>query len=126
MEDVSSEGRQAVLQCTDEFIAALKSNPTVKRFHEAARRFETDEEVLSLKKRLRQFEDTRRKKGIPSSHFRDLREAQAQLRNHPVVQDFLTSRDEVGELLQRTNVAISEILGIDFGQTAGPAASCCG
>ncbi len=125
MESVSSDGRQAVLQCTDEFIAALKSTPTVKRFHEAARRFETDEEVLSLKKRLRQFEDTRRNRGISSSQLRDLRDAQAQLRNHPVVREFLASRDEVSELLQRTNVAISEILGIDFGQTAGPAASCC-
>ncbi len=125
MEDVSSDGRQAVLQCTDEFIAALKSNPTVKRFHEAARRFETDEEVLSLRKRLRQFEEARRKKGVPPNQFRDLRDTQAQLRNHPVVQEFFASRDQVSELLQRTNVAISEILGIDVGQTAGPAASCC-
>ncbi len=125
MAELNLDGRHAVLQCADEFIAALKSTPAVKRFYEAARRLETDEEVLSLKKRLRQFDEAPSKRGVSSSEFRELRDARAQLRNHPVVQEFLASREEVTELLQRTNVAISEILGIDLGQTAGPAASCC-
>jgi hypothetical protein len=47
------------------------------------------------------------------------------IRNHGVVQEFLAARDAVGVFLQETNLAISEVLGLDFGQTAGPAAGCC-
>lgn len=125
MEGANLDGRENVLRRTDEFIEALKATPVVRRFDEAARRFEGDPEVQSLMGILRRFQQAQQKGGLIATELADVQGAQMRIRNHPVVQEFLAARDAVGELLQETNRAISEVLGLDFGQTAGPAGGAC-
>ncbi len=125
MEAERIEGREAVLRCTDTFVDALKSTSAVQRFIGAAHRFESDQEVQTLMGVLRQFQLAQQAATISRADLQEVRDAQIHIRNHPVVVDFLTARDEVGMLLQETNRVISEVLGLDFGQTAGPAGGSC-
>ena len=125
METANSDGRERVLQRTDEFIESLKATSVVRRFGEASRRFETDQEVQSLMGTLRRFQQAQQTGGVLTAELVGVRDAQARLQNHRVVQEFLAARDAVGKFLQETNQAVSEVIGIDFGQTAGPAGGAC-
>ncbi len=125
METANSDGRDGVLQRTDEFIESLKATSVVRRFDEASRRFETDQEVQSLMGTLRRFQQAQQTGGVLTAELVGVRDAQARLQNHRVVQEFLAARDAVGKFLQETNQAVSEVIGIDFGQTAGPAGGAC-
>lgn len=125
MKTANLDGRESVLRCTGEFIEALKATPVVRRFAEAARRFEADQEVQSLMGTLRRFQLAQQNGGVLAGELQDVRDAQMRIRNHRVVQEFLAARDAVGAFLQETNLAISEVLGLDFGQTAGPAGGSC-
>jgi cell fate (sporulation/competence/biofilm development) regulator YlbF (YheA/YmcA/DUF963 family) len=125
METANLDGREIVLRRTDEFIEALKATPAVRRFVEASRRFEADQEVQSLMGTLQRFHGAQQTGEVLSPGFHDVRDAQARLQNHRVVQEFLAARDAVGAFLKETNRVISEVLGVDFGQTAGPAGGAC-
>jgi cell fate (sporulation/competence/biofilm development) regulator YlbF (YheA/YmcA/DUF963 family) len=125
VERANLDGRENVLRRTDEFIEALRATPAVQRFAEASRRFEADQEVQSLMGTLQRFQRAQQTGEVLGTRFQDVRNAQARLQNHPVVQEFLAARDAVGALLQETNLVISEILGLDFGQTVGPAGGAC-
>lgn len=125
MERADLDGREDVLRRTEEFVQALKSTPVVLHFNGAARRFKADLEVQSLMATLQRFQQAQQNGGVTSAELKDVRDAQMRIRNHPVVQEFLAARDAVGAFLQETNQAISEVLGLDFGQTAGPAGGAC-
>lgn len=125
MEIVYDYEREKVLRCTDEFIEALKAAPAIRRFAEASCRFEADREVQSLMETLQRFQRAQQTGEVLSAGLQDVRDAQARFRNHLVVQEFLAARDAVGAFLQETNLVISEVLGLDFGQTAGPAGGAC-
>jgi cell fate (sporulation/competence/biofilm development) regulator YlbF (YheA/YmcA/DUF963 family) len=125
METTNLDSRERVLRRTEEFIGALKATSVVRRFDEAARRLEADQEVQSLLGVLRRFQQAQQNGGLSSSELEDVRDAQARIRNHQVVQEFLAAREAVGVLFKETNLAISEILGLDFGQTvSSPRCSC--
>lgn len=125
METANFDDRETVIGRTDEFIEALKATPVVRRFNEAARQFEADHEVQSLIGTLQRFQRAQQTGGLSSSELQDVRDAQARFANHRVVQEFLVARNAIGALLQETNRVISEVLGLDFGQTAGPAGGAC-
>jgi cell fate (sporulation/competence/biofilm development) regulator YlbF (YheA/YmcA/DUF963 family) len=118
MENNHADNLATVQQRTDEFIEALLATPAIRRFREAARQFETDPEVQSLLETLQRFQQAQQAGLDLSNSLQDIRDLQLQIRNHPVVQEFLSARDEAGALLQETNVAISQPLGLDFAQTA--------
>ncbi len=125
MDTPNVDGRAQVLQCTDQFIAALRATPAIQRFVEAERRFEADEEVQRLMETLQRFQRAQRTGEGSVGDMLAVRDAQVRIQNHPLVQEFLAARDGVGGFFQKTNQAISEVLGLDFGQTAGPASSGC-
>lgn len=125
METANLDGREKVLRCTDEFIETLRATSVVGRFAEATRRYEADQEVQALMETLRRFQQAQQTGEVLPSELEDVRDAQVRVRNHRVVQEYLAARDAVGAFFQETNLVISEVLGLDFGQTAGPAASSC-
>lgn len=125
METANLDGREKVLRCTDEFIETLRATSVVRRFAEATRRYEADQEVQALMETLRRFQQAQQSGGVLPAELQDVRDAQMRAQNHPAVQEFLAARDAVGAFFQETNLVISEVLGLDFGQTAGPAASSC-
>lgn len=117
--------RENVQRCTEEFVESLKRTPQVMRFNEAMRRFEADQEVQSLMATLRRFQQEQQNGQLLEQELQDVRNAQLRIRDHGVVREFLAARDAVGDFLKGTNAAISEVLGLDFGQTAGPAGGGC-
>lgn len=124
-----SGDRSPVLERTREFVTALKATPSVQHFVAAQHRFQTDSEVrqimADLQRKADAFQKAQEDGTLREEQIRDVREAQARFQRHPLVQEFVQARDAAGLFLQETNRVISEILGLDFGQTAGPAGGAC-
>lgn len=129
METDGGEGRSAVLGRTGEFVAALKATLVVQRFVAAEQCFRTDAEVQrileDLQSKMQAFREAQQGGTLREEQVREVREAQARFYDHPAAQEFLQARDAVGTFLQETNRVISETLGLDFGQTVGPAGGAC-
>lgn len=123
------DGRSAVLERTREFVTALKATPSVQRFVVAQHRFQTDPGVqrilADVQRKAETFQRAQQDGTLREEHIQEVREAQAQFYDHPLAQEFLQARDGAGTFLQETNRVISEILGLDFGQTVGPAGGAC-
>lgn len=124
-----TDGFGEVLERTRELVAALKAVPEVQRFTVVERRFRTDPELQQIMEELRQktgaFREAQAAGTLQAEQVQEVREAQARFRDHPLVQEFSAAREAAGLFLQETNRTISEILGLDFGQTAGPAGGAC-
>ncbi len=114
-----------VLVTTRAFIDALKATAPVQRFAEASERMDSDDDVQSLLKTIREFQDAQRTGKLIPDLADSVRSAQNRLRRNPVVEEFLAAREGANSFLQETNVEISQILGVNFGQTGAPAGGCC-
>lgn len=125
MVTVEQDGHEQVVSSTRAFIEALKATGAVRRFAEATRRFDSDPEVQSLMKRLQEFQRSQRTTNISAAALEEVRDTQKRFGTHPVVRELMSARDALGSLLQETNVEISQVLGVNFGQTAGPARGSC-
>lgn len=123
-------GRQELIEQADAFLQALRATPVVTRFLNARQRFETDPEVRALLDKFQQqanaFKQAQETGNESADVIRDVRVAQANVQEHPIVREYSQARADVVTLFQQTNEVISEALGVDFGQTAGPARGCCG
>lgn len=119
----------AILERAQHFVEALKATPAYCRFASADRRFRADLEaqqiVQELQEMTAEFHQAKRAGTLGQEQVQEVLEAQARLRDHPLIRDFMQARDEVELLLQDTNRAISEVLGFDFGRAAGPARRSC-
>ncbi len=125
MKAAIDEGHDPVLAATRAFIDALKATGPIRRFAEASQRFDSDQEVQSILRTLREFQDAQRTGKLIPDLADSVRVAQSRLRKNAVVKEFLAARDAVNSFLQETNVEISQVLGVNFGQTAGPGGGCC-
>jgi cell fate (sporulation/competence/biofilm development) regulator YlbF (YheA/YmcA/DUF963 family) len=129
MNTIGGDGRSAVLERTREFVAALKATPAVERYAVLQARFRTDPEVQKilevLQTKVDAFQRAQQDGTLREGQIREVREVQARFQAHPLVQEFFQARDAAGTFLQETNRVISEILGLDFGQTVGPAGGAC-
>jgi len=124
-----SDDRSAVFERTREFVAALKAAPPVQRFVEAQHRFQADPGIQRLladvQREAQTFQRAQQDGTLQEEQIQQVRDAQARFYDHPLAQEFLQARDPAGTFLQETNRVISEILGLDFGQTVGPAGGAC-
>ena len=125
----NKDGLAEAMDCARSLIDALKTTPAVRHFLAAEPRFRSDTQVKSLLTALqRKAEGFRRDQEagtLRREQLEELREMQAQFQSHPAVQNFNEAREGVGLLFQETNRIISEILGFDFGQTAGRPGGAC-
>ncbi len=126
--DGSGDG-SPVLERTREFVTALKATLSVQHFVTAQRRFQTDAEVreimADLQRNAEAFQKAQQDGTLREEQIQTVRAAQARFQQHPVVREFVQAREAAGVFLQETNRVISELLGLDFGQTAGPAGGAC-
>jgi cell fate (sporulation/competence/biofilm development) regulator YlbF (YheA/YmcA/DUF963 family) len=129
MNSDGSDGSAEVMKCAQAFVDALKNTPLVHHYSAAERQFRTDPGVqkflAALREKARAFQRSQEEGTLRQEHIQELREMQAQFQAHPFVQNFQDARQSVGLLFQETNAIMSKILGIDFGQTAGPAGGAC-
>ena len=54
-----------------------------------------------------------------------MRDAQARLQRHPLVIDFVATRQAAQDLLRETNQEMGAVLGVDIGGSVGRAGGCC-
>jgi cell fate (sporulation/competence/biofilm development) regulator YlbF (YheA/YmcA/DUF963 family) len=132
---------------SEEFAVALRSAPEVssalealggaigetdayRKFEVAMTAFQNNTEVIDLRKRVRSvvgaYVEAQQNGKVDLGLIQNVRAAQNQLRDHPVVQEFSRRRQDAHGVFQAVNQAISEILGIDVAQAVAPASGCCG
>lgn len=129
MKPDGNDGLAEVMNCTQAFVDALKSTPLVRHYQAAEQKFRADPGVqkllAELRKKVEAFQRGREEGTASQEDIQELRDMQKQFQAHPSVQDFQEALQAVGLLFQETNEIISKVLGVDFGQTAGPAGGAC-
>ena len=129
MSEANSDGRDEVWKGVRAFAAALQATPALRRFAEAQERLRTDAELRILQDALRSkseaFRLAQQEGSLRPEPLRELREAQATVQGHPIVQEFTAARDVVVALVRATNAEISGLLGLDFARLAGRSGGCC-
>lgn len=113
-----------------ELALQLLEIPSLKRYREAKRALDEDQEAQALlsgfmvKQRMlyiKQQENT-----LTLEDIQELRELQGQISNHPAITAFFQAQEEAQSYIrEEVNPVLSELLGIDFGSLAGPAAGSC-
>lgn len=125
----NKDGKAEVMACAHDLIAALKTTPAVRHFMAAEPRFRSDPQVQSLLTTLRRkaeaFQRDQEAGTVRPEQLNELRKMQVTFQEHPAVKNLNDAREGVGLLFQETNGIISEILGFDFGQTAGRSGGAC-
>lgn len=128
MADAAVDGRSVVTERARELVEALRAAPALQRFQAIDGLFRSDAEVARLQAGLRWKNERLQRAASQGRHdaalFRDVREAQARLQGHPLVIEFLTARAELQEFLREVNGAMTEVLGVDVGASAGRAGGC--
>jgi cell fate (sporulation/competence/biofilm development) regulator YlbF (YheA/YmcA/DUF963 family) len=104
-----------------EFASALRAAEAVRRLQDAARQLREDPEVHQLQEAFDRAEKAGRQgpqdDGLRERQDEMLREAQLAYQRHPAVREWFQAELEVRLLLRSVNATISDILGLDFGQT---------
>jgi cell fate (sporulation/competence/biofilm development) regulator YlbF (YheA/YmcA/DUF963 family) len=125
----NKDGLAEAMACARTLIDALKTTPAVRHFLAAEPRFRSDPQVqallTALKRKAEGFRRDQEAGTLRQEQLEELREMQAKFQSHPAVQNLNDAREGVGLLFQETNRFISEILGFDFGQTAGRSGGAC-
>ncbi|WP_338728363.1 YlbF family regulator [Haladaptatus sp. DJG-WS-42] len=105
---------------------SIADSPTYQRFEETKAKVENSEEA---QQRVQKFEQLRqefmlaRQTGEATQEdLHNLQNAQADLHELPVMDEFLTAQAELDAKLAAVNDAISAELAVDFGEKAG---GCC-
>jgi cell fate (sporulation/competence/biofilm development) regulator YlbF (YheA/YmcA/DUF963 family) len=110
------------------FARSLKSTEAVKRFFEARRRFESDEDLSRSREAFNQAARTFREKQtagtLTEQEISQIRALQSKMNLHPRTVEYLRVQQEMAELMQECNQQISELLGFDFSAIAAPSGSC--
>lgn len=127
--DPRDDGFTQILAMTRDLADALRATPTIAAYRQAEERCRSDTQLGLLREEFervaRAFRQAEARGTLTQGQVRQAREVQARLQQHPLVQEFLTARDEAGRLLQMVNRAMSEVLGLDVGATVGPAGGAC-
>lgn len=128
MADASENGRGVVTERVRELVEALRAAPAIERFREAEERFRADAELGRIQAGLRwsheQLQRAQREKRHDPRLFQEVRDAQARLRRHPLVIDFVTARQAAHDLLRETNQEMASVLGVDIGGSVARAGGC--
>ena len=124
--DATAQETDDVEALAAELGEAITELPVYQRFEEAKAAVEADEEAQEA---IREFEQIReeymlaRQTGkAEKEDLLTLQEAQEDLHDIPVMQEFLQAQNELELRLQALNEEISDRLLVDFGEKAG---GCC-
>lgn len=123
------DGLGLVVQQTTAFVKAVQETAVFQRFSDALRGFETDADVQRLlddfQRQAEAFQRAQQQGTAKAEQVQAIRQAQTRVQAHALVREFAEAQQALGLFLQETNAVISETLGMDFGQTAGPAGGAC-
>jgi cell fate (sporulation/competence/biofilm development) regulator YlbF (YheA/YmcA/DUF963 family) len=124
--DGEAPERSRVEELAGELGEAIAETPEYQRFDETKQAVEDDDEA---QEKVQEFEQLRqefmlaRQTGEATQEdIQKVREAQQELHDLPVMDEYLQAQKELEEKLEAVNKAISEPLAVDFGDQAS---GCC-
>jgi cell fate (sporulation/competence/biofilm development) regulator YlbF (YheA/YmcA/DUF963 family) len=105
---------------------AITQLPEYRAFEEAGEAVENHPEaqdkIEAFEKQRQEFMLARQTGEVSQEEMLELKTAQQELHDIPVMAEFLEAREQLVDRLEEVNKAISEPLEIDFGKEAG---GCC-
>lgn len=127
--DLMNDPDGTLLECVEELMASLKVAPAVSAFLDAQRRFQRDAELTRLREELRDAADALQRMKPAGAEAKamlaDVRERQARVQAHPLVQEYVATKNSADAFLKEVNAIISAQVGLDIAGTAAPAGGCC-
>lgn len=122
MSDPQSHG-EAVEEQLQTFVDTICDSETYQEFVEAEARLEADEEALELLETYDETQQRLQEDRFDQSVMGELRDLQTNLSNNEVIQEYQAAEENLIELLNETNDAVSEKIGEKFAQSVG--GGCC-
>ncbi len=117
----AEESMPEVQAALREFVSALKEAAVVRRLEAATRRRREDPEVQRLQEGLDRAEATCRQaprdETLRERQLETLQEAQRAYHEHPAMGEWYRAETHVRLLLRSVNGALSDVLGLDVGET---------
>ena len=104
--DVMNDPEGRLPECVEELMTSLKVAPAVAAFIDAQRRFQRDAELTRLRAELQDAADAfqRVKPGErPQAMLADVRERQARVQAHPLVQEYVATKNSADAFLKEVN-----------------------
>jgi cell fate (sporulation/competence/biofilm development) regulator YlbF (YheA/YmcA/DUF963 family) len=110
-------------------IEALRTAPAIAAFIGAETRFQSDAELMRMRAGLQMsfdaFQRANAKGAARQAMLTEVRERQARVQAHPLVQEYLTTKSRAEAFLRQINGVISSIVGLDLADAGRPAGGCC-
>lgn len=131
MKTQPSSGNQLVGHAAEELARAIQLTPEWRELEAARTAFQTDPDLSVLTARYRKLSELWRHarsegRPLPVKEAMELADVQEKIQQHGLYQRHQAAAGAFVALLQETNQAISQKLGIDFASNAAPRSSCCG
>jgi cell fate (sporulation/competence/biofilm development) regulator YlbF (YheA/YmcA/DUF963 family) len=127
--DVLSDPTGSLVDSVEELVEALRSAPAIAAFTDAQRRFQSDAELTRLRAELQESADTFQRAKVSGSATQamltEVRERQARVQAHPLVQEYVATKNAADSFLKQINSTISASVGLDVAGVGAPAGGCC-
>jgi len=110
-----------LLDALDELANQLLASEVFLRYQHAVSNFEADGDAVALLEELSRKQArirTLHRTGGDPGEVEDLQSVQRRVREHPLVSDYLRTRQAASAYLGEINGEISELLGMDFARLA--------
>lgn len=108
-----------------EFAQILRHAPKINALIEAKEKLNSDTEAKNIIARFQAMQQLRATGSLRGQDYTEMVQVQQQLQRNPVIRNFIQAQQDAADFLQTVNMTISQILGIDFGATAGRGAGSC-
>ncbi|MDZ5811739.1 halo-CC-star protein HcsL [Halorubrum sp. AD140] len=106
-----------------EFLDALRESETYRRFVAADEALQADADAMALLREYRQKQRQLQCEGFDESVMAELKGLQSELSDSEIIQRQQAAQDDLMELFQRTNDAVSDEIGEEFARSVG--GGCC-
>ncbi|EMA66280.1 halo-CC-star protein HcsL [Halorubrum kocurii] len=119
-EDAVETNVEAALR---EFLDALGESETYQQFVAADEALQDDDDAMALLREYQRKQQELQRGGFDDSVMAELKQLQTELSNDETIQRQQAAQAELIALLQRTNDAISDVIGEEFARSTG--GGCC-
>ena len=114
-----------IRKVASEFAQLLRRSPKISSFINAQKKMNGDAEARAIIERFQAMQQLRRAGPLRGQDYTEMAQVQQKLQRNPTIRDFVQTQQDAVDFLQSVNMTISQILGIDFGATAGAGGGSC-
>ncbi len=129
--DVMNDPTGSLADSVEALVDALRTAGPIAAFIGAQERFQSDPELTrqraELQKSFDAFQRANASGAARQAMLTEVRQRQAQVQAHPLVQEYLSTKTAAEAFLRQINGAVSSIVGLDLADAGRPAGGgCCG